>query len=121
MDENRTEPLKKFRCTMAAQSRQSHAGRTMRTFLFAPLTTAVAFAVDNQIAARDYPFCIQRDECGGGRGDCSFTSYQLCQATASGRLAYCRINSASGIATPQSGTPIGDGEMDEHILDLWRH
>jgi hypothetical protein len=66
----------------------------MHTFLFALLTSAVAFAAGNQVAARDYPFCIQGEEFGRGRGDCSFTSYQQCQATASGRLAYCRINPA---------------------------
>ena len=43
-------------------------------------------------AARDYPFCIKGCDFGAGRGDCSFSSYQQCQATASGRLAYCDAN-----------------------------
>lgn len=42
--------------------------------------------------ARDYPFCIKGCDYGAGRGDCSFSSYQQCQATASGRLAYCDAN-----------------------------
>jgi hypothetical protein len=43
-------------------------------------------------AARDFPFCIKGCDFGGGRGDCSFSSYQQCQATASGRDAYCDAN-----------------------------
>ena len=43
-------------------------------------------------AARDYPFCIKGCDFGAGRGDCSFSSYQQCQATASGRDAYCDAN-----------------------------
>jgi uncharacterized protein DUF3551 len=43
-------------------------------------------------AARDYPFCIKGCDFGGGRGDCSFSSYQQCQASASGRDAYCAAN-----------------------------
>lgn len=42
--------------------------------------------------ARDYPFCIKGCDFGAGRGDCSFSSYQQCQATASGRDAYCAEN-----------------------------
>lgn len=43
-------------------------------------------------ATRDYPFCIKGCDFGAGRGDCSFTSYQQCQATASGRAGYCDTN-----------------------------
>jgi hypothetical protein len=43
-------------------------------------------------AARDYPFCIKGCDYGAGHGDCSFSSYQQCQASASGRLAYCDAN-----------------------------
>jgi hypothetical protein len=64
----------------------------MRTFLVALLTAAVAFAAADQVAAQDYPFCIQGKEFGGGSGDCIVWSYQQCQATASGLLGYCRIN-----------------------------
>jgi len=42
--------------------------------------------------ARDYPFCIKGCDFGAGPGDCSFVSYQQCQATASGRTAYCSAN-----------------------------
>jgi hypothetical protein len=43
-------------------------------------------------AARDYPFCIKGCDFGGARGDCSFSSYQQCLATASGRDAWCTEN-----------------------------
>jgi hypothetical protein len=54
----------------------------MRTILLALLTTAIAFAAGNQVAAHDHPFCIQGEEFGGGPGDCIFSSYRQCQATA---------------------------------------
>jgi Protein of unknown function (DUF3551) len=38
-----------------------------------------------------YPFCIQGNE-SPGLSNCSFTSYEQCQATASGRLLYCVAN-----------------------------
>jgi uncharacterized protein DUF3551 len=43
-------------------------------------------------AAAEFPFCIKGCDFGGGAGDCSFVSYQQCQATASGRDAYCAAN-----------------------------
>jgi hypothetical protein len=43
-------------------------------------------------AAREFPFCITGCDFGGGRGDCSFTTYQQCLATASGRDASCAAN-----------------------------
>ena len=38
-----------------------------------------------------YPYCMQGDEA-PGLSDCSYTSYQQCQATASGRFLYCIEN-----------------------------
>jgi len=43
-------------------------------------------------AAGEYPFCIKGCDFGAGRGDCSFTTYQQCQASASGRDATCAAN-----------------------------
>ena len=43
-------------------------------------------------AARDYPYCIKGCDYGSGLGDCSFATYQQCQASASSRLAYCAAN-----------------------------
>jgi hypothetical protein len=42
-------------------------------------------------AAYDYPWCLQgRNE--GIPGDCSYQTYAQCEASASGRFAYCNIN-----------------------------
>jgi hypothetical protein len=38
-----------------------------------------------------YPFCIQGDE-QPGLSNCTFTSYEQCQATASGRRLWCLAN-----------------------------
>jgi hypothetical protein len=43
-------------------------------------------------AAGAMPFCIKGCDFGGGLGDCSFSSYQQCLATASGRDATCAAN-----------------------------
>lgn len=42
--------------------------------------------------AGESPYCIKGCDFGGGRGDCSFASYQQCLATASGRDAWCAEN-----------------------------
>jgi hypothetical protein len=67
----------------------------MRNFFLAALAVgavAAAAMVPDAARARDYPFCIK----GGGYespvGDCSFDTYQQCQATASGRNNYCDAN-----------------------------
>ena len=43
-------------------------------------------------AAGEFPFCLKGCDFGGARGDCSFVSYQQCQAAASGRAATCAAN-----------------------------
>jgi hypothetical protein len=61
--------------------------------ILAPLTVATVGALDSvAIATTQYPFCIRGCDFGAGRGDCSFVSYQQCQATASGRDAWCDAN-----------------------------
>ncbi len=42
--------------------------------------------------ARDFPFCIKGPDYPGGLGQCAFDTYEQCQATASGRYAYCDTN-----------------------------
>ena len=49
-------------------------------------------AVGPAVAAGGLPYCIKGCDFGGGAGDCSFSSYQQCQATASGRDATCAAN-----------------------------
>ena len=52
----------------------------------AALPTAPAQAVGTR-----YPFCIQGDD-QPGLSNCTFTSYEQCAATASGRRLYCIPN-----------------------------
>jgi Protein of unknown function (DUF3551) len=42
-------------------------------------------------AAQDYPYCLQGQQW-GYPGNCEFTSYPQCQATASGTNSYCGLN-----------------------------
>ena len=68
---------------MDAVHRTLVASATLGFFLALGATTAMA---------RDYPFCIKGCDFTAGPGDCSFVSYQQCQATAAGRTAYCSTN-----------------------------
>ncbi|ABD87982.1 DUF3551 domain-containing protein [Rhodopseudomonas palustris] len=65
----------------------------MRAALWALLALGAVSAIDTTPAeARDYPFCIKGYDYDQVLGDCSFMTYQQCQATASGRYAYCDTN-----------------------------
>ncbi|MBB5046350.1 hypothetical protein HNR60_001095 [Rhodopseudomonas rhenobacensis] len=65
----------------------------MRAALLALLALGAVSAIDTTPAeARDYPFCIKGKDYAQVLGDCSFSTYQQCQATASGRYAYCDTN-----------------------------
>ena len=65
----------------------------MRTVFLALATSAVIFAAGlTPAGAQNYPYCIQGDDFSGGAGECSFSSYAQCQATASGRTAHCELN-----------------------------
>ena len=63
-----------------------------RAWLALMAAGAVSAAVAMPAAAREFPYCIKGCDFGGGAGDCSFTSYEQCQATASGRDATCAAN-----------------------------
>ena len=73
----------------------------MRSLILAALTTsATIFATGvTPVAASEYRYCLQGDDYAGA-GDCGFTSYQQCQATASGRTAYCAANPYLAAANP---------------------
>ena len=67
----------------------------MRTAMLALLAlssaTVATIAGNSPAAAYDYPYCLQGRGI-GIPGDCSYTSYNQCMASASGRAAYCNIN-----------------------------
>jgi Protein of unknown function (DUF3551) len=63
----------------------------MRTLFLAVATSATIFAIGvTPVAASEYRYCQGDDYAGGG--DCGFTDYHQCQASASGRMAYCGAN-----------------------------
>ena len=65
----------------------------MRKAILALMAFGAACAIDAApAAAKDYPYCIKGCDFGGGAGDCSFSSYQQCLATAAGRDATCAAN-----------------------------
>ena len=65
----------------------------MRTVFLALATSAAILAAGlTPAGAQNYPYCIQGDEFAGGAGECSFSTYAQCQASASGRTAYCVPN-----------------------------
>ena len=62
-----------------------------------PLALAAIFALvtcgalSTPASAMDYPYCLQGRQT-GYPGECSYRTYQQCQASASGRDAFCGIN-----------------------------
>jgi hypothetical protein len=65
----------------------------MRKAILALMALSGVCAIDAAPAvAGGMPFCIKGCDFAGGAGDCSFSSYQQCQATASGRDASCAAN-----------------------------
>ena len=71
----------------------------MRTLFLALATSATILAAGViPVAANEYRCCLHGDDY-SGPGDCGFTSYQQCQASASGRTAYCEVNPYLAYAT----------------------
>jgi uncharacterized protein DUF3551 len=65
----------------------------MRTLVIALATsTAIFAAASTPSVAQTYPYCLQSEEYAGGAGDCSFSTYAQCQASASGRPGTCALN-----------------------------
>jgi hypothetical protein len=52
---------------------------------------AMIGAAPAQAVGTRYPFCIQGQD-NPGLSNCTFTSYEQCQASASGRFLYCVEN-----------------------------
>lgn len=77
----------------------------MRHFILALLAAgglALVGAAPAEAVGTRYPFCIQGNEY-PGLSNCSFTSFEQCQATASGRRLECIANpyyNPGGYAAP---------------------
>jgi hypothetical protein len=64
----------------------------MRTILFAVAAVAASTVLDIGAAqAQRYPYCLKM---GPGPGNCIYSSYAQCQASASGTGYYCQPNYA---------------------------
>jgi len=65
----------------------------MKSILFAALAASTIMVAGGSApaTAHDYPYCLQGKQW-GYPGNCQFTSYQQCLATASGTNAGCGIN-----------------------------
>ena len=61
-----------------------------RAMLALVMGSAASMVAAMPATATDYPYCMTGGDF--GRGDCSFSSYQQCQAAASGRDASCAEN-----------------------------
>jgi hypothetical protein len=59
--------------------------------LLAASALAMASAAPAEAVGSRYPFCIQGNDF-PGLSNCTFTSYEQCQASASGRFLYCVAN-----------------------------
>ncbi len=64
----------------------------MRTIIFAAAVVAAASVLDIGAAqAQNYPYCLKM---GPGPGNCMYSTYAQCQASASGTGYYCQPNYA---------------------------
>jgi hypothetical protein len=66
----------------------------MRSLVIAALAASAfsGWAVSaTPVAAQDYPYCLQGRQ-QGYPGNCNFTSFQQCRASASGTSSDCGIN-----------------------------
>ena len=82
----------------------------MRQIVWAVMAVAAAgvagVATTAPAAAQADSWCVQgRDE--GIPGDCSYSSYAQCMATASGRNAYCNVNPRVAFGRPYPPAPRG--------------
>jgi hypothetical protein len=88
---------------------------TIRYLPLAAITAVAALAVTGSIspaaAEIDYPRCV-RGTPWGYPGNCQFSTYQQCQATASGVYAYCAINPRFADARPRPGYYAECGDLD---------
>jgi hypothetical protein len=82
--------LKGFDAQTAAAERRFLMRNVVLALLAAGGLAVVGSAPAEAVGTR-YPFCIQGNEY-PGLSNCTFTSYEQCQATASGRFLYCVEN-----------------------------
>jgi uncharacterized protein DUF3551 len=70
--------------------------------LAATAVSAAALATSAPAAAQDYPWCLAGSQT-GYPGECYYTSYPQCMASAFGRYAYCTVNPRVAFAQQSRG------------------
>ena len=70
----------------------------MRKLIFVAMLAVGALGA-SAASAQDYPYCLQGRDW-GYPGNCQFTSYAQCEATASGTFSYCGINPRFAYGAP---------------------
>jgi Protein of unknown function (DUF3551) len=90
---------------MGRQGSKGSKEMTMRKLIFATML-AVAGLGSSAASAQDYPYCLQGREY-GYPGNCQFTSYAQCEATASGTFSYCGTNPRFYYQSPRGRRPWG--------------
>jgi hypothetical protein len=76
---------------MNGRGRREDLMRNIALVLLAASGLAMAGSVPAEAVGTRYPYCIQ-GQAYPGLSNCTFTSYEQCQATASGRTLYCIEN-----------------------------
>ena len=76
--------------------------RNASLIMAALLLAGATLAGVTPAAAIDYPWCVQGRGV-GIPGDCSYTSYGQCMASASGRGLYCNVNPRAAFGRERRG------------------
>src|SRR6266513_2118496 len=79
---------------------------TMLVTLVLAAAGAATIAGSGPAAAIDYPYCVQGRGV-GIPGDCSYSSYAQCLASASGRGLYCNLNPRVAFGQQRRGRLVG--------------
>lgn len=80
----------------------------MRTAILTLMAAGISVAASAMpAAAYDYPYCLQGRQM-GIPGECSYQTYEQCQASASGRNAFCNINPRVAFSRQRVRTYRGD-------------
>jgi hypothetical protein len=91
---------------LAPQTEELMMRKTQLALMTLGATILAGFVTVTPAAARDYPWCAQ-----GGEydypGECSYSTYEQCQASVSGRLLYCDRNPRFAYDHAQQPRPRG--------------
>jgi Protein of unknown function (DUF3551) len=77
----------------------------MRRMIFSGVAVASligVWAASSPALAQDYKYCLQGRQW-GYPGNCQFTSYRQCMATASGTESYCGVNPRYAFGSQRRG------------------